>query len=195
MNAKVTRINMIEAGDPALLPIPDDMTGKTVIMGPDRLGERFQNPAFQFFVVTGGFGAKKGALGTKVFGYHLTDIGKPEAERSTYIHSGDVIGMASDALLESVDFKAATEKPINKALRTFMVIDCKRLQWVKADTIKDALKLSGAKRIDKRFLAFYTHPEAFVNDLGSLHAPEGTEITRIWSVEEAEAKKLAAVTQ
>jgi len=196
----MNRKDTISKDHPALLPVPDDMEGKVMVLDAKTMHERFQSARQQCFVVTGGFGAKKGNIGTKVFGYHLFDDDGNErtapppvdSDSHGYHRSYNFIGEASEGLLAQVRISTGNIDPIDPALRDFFVITSEQ-RYAHGDTLADALKSAGAKPSwleegkggKVKALAFYTHPEAYVNDFGQPFAPAGTEITRVYSLQHA----------
>lgn len=144
------KTKMITRETPGLLPLPDDLTGRTLVLAPDKLGARFQLPKFQIVRATGGFGCKPQSLGTKVYVEFVCD-----GDEATYT-SGAFIGEASPEMIENAKTDDTPEAPVDLNDMSYMAIGDGR--WVKAPTEKEAKAKLKALRC-KCAAVYYTHSE------------------------------------
>lgn len=166
--------NMLTANDPRVKPLGDvDYTGLILVVPASRLGERYQQPQFQLFKATGGFGCSPTASGRKVFGTELADGAECHRQR------GDFIGYMDQADANAILAAKAQPKPIDVSLRCFMAVNLREMFFHKADTIAEACKLARGKFGCKHIKVFRVHPEAYVNDMCGISAPAGTTIEEI----------------
>lgn len=168
---------VIKPGNAGLLPLGGDLTGKNLVLAPERLKERMRFARNQILLDVSGFGCKPHAIGTKIFGKHL------DGEEAQW-RSGDFIGIASDALVELAKLDRSQEKPIDLSLKVYMAVGPG--YFGKGDEMSEALKnlarSMGKKRVafpSKGVLMFRVHPEAYIDDFCRLCAPAGTKIEEI----------------
>lgn len=73
--------------------VPDsgtaDYRGKLLLLRPSALAEEYQQPQFQYFYATGGFGCDPKGIGSKVYGYFLIDGAKDEFRRGHFMGIAD----------------------------------------------------------------------------------------------------------
>ena len=164
---------IIDSNNPDLLPLPEDYTNQVLVLSTKSLNKRYHISRYQLVKCTGGFGAKPDTFGSKVFGYYLADNEDGQWRR------GDFIGAASDALIRFALADKAEPIPIDPSERCYMVIG--HGYYAKGQTLDEAKKnlrkLSGSRK--KPVAAYYTHPEAYVNDIGFVQYPKDTELTPV----------------
>jgi hypothetical protein len=155
-----------------LAPLPDDMTGHICVIAASCLGSRWQLPKFQLIRVTGGFGAVRGNLGSKVYGEHLAD------GEWRQLRSNDFIGVASQEQIDEAMADERGELPIDPANLGYLVIG-KGLAFGKSKDLAEAKKL--CRQNGKPMLAYHCHMETQLTDMGSLQWPHGApEPKLVW---------------
>lgn len=158
---------------PDLLPLPSNFENRTLVLSPNALNKRYRISRYQLVRCTGGFGARPDTLGSKVFGYFLTDNEDGSWRR------GDFIGEASPALIKFVMHDKTEPAPIDINERCYLVIG--NGYYASGETLEEAKvklrKLSGSRKKPK--MAFYTHPEAYVSEMGYIVHPRDTELTPV----------------
>lgn len=159
--------------DKFLLPLPDDFTGKVMVLRPDALGERWQRAKFQLLRVTGGFGAQAGKIGTKVYGTHLADGEDTECRRS------DFIGEATPYLIELAARDKAPEAPLDLTRMGYFALGTSGT-WGRAATpqgAKDQVRKAGGKPR----VVYHCHIETRLTDLYYMQWPKGApEPVEVW---------------
>jgi hypothetical protein len=152
-----------------------DLTDKVAVISINTLGERFKKPQFQLFKVTGGFGAKPDAMGSKVFGTYLAD------GEDSYTRRGNIIGIASDELVAKVLAEKAVEDPIDLTKLCYFALKAGRggIDFCKDETLAGALKGIKAKFPAKGVVVYRCHPEARLNDFGGITYPAGTTLVEV----------------
>lgn len=164
---------IIDSNHPDLLPLPSNYENRTLVLSPNALNKRYRISRYQLVKCTGGFGARPDTLGNKVFGISLADD-----EDGTW-RRGDFIGEASPALIKFAMLDQSEPAPIDTSERCYMVIGMG--YFAKGATLEEAKKnlrkLSGSRK--KPVVAYYTHPETYVNDIGFIVSPRGTELTPV----------------
>lgn len=165
-------MELIDVFTKGVKPIFGDITDKVCVIRPTGLNKRYQLPRFQLFKVTGGFGCKPENTGSKVFGFYVAD--NEEDTRRRY----DFIGVASDGLIKQALDDTTPVKQINPNDVAYLIISNNQ-HWAIGESISDAKsKLSsiGGRGISQCFLC---HPETFVDEMGYIKQPNGTQLTEI----------------
>ena len=73
MNKKNKVEKMLEAKDCYTRAEVENWTNRVVALDPEILSEEYRTARNQLFFVTGGFGATVHSMGTKVYGYFISD--------------------------------------------------------------------------------------------------------------------------
>jgi hypothetical protein len=100
---------MLTADSDGVTPLPDDITGKVVVIAPQCFAGEYQHPKYQLFMAETGFGCKKTNTGTGVIGYHLFDKEKTRWERY------ELIGVANRRLVAQLIPKKEVKSDIWQA--------------------------------------------------------------------------------
>lgn len=76
-----------------VVALPDDITGKIVVVDAKHLAPQYQQAKYQLFKAEAGFGCHKANRGTAVIGYHIVDKEHTRWERH------ELIGVVNRRLL------------------------------------------------------------------------------------------------
>lgn len=125
-------MNVLTAKSQGVLPLPDQLTGKTLVLHADRLGKRWQRAKFQLVKAHGGFGCYPDKIGSKVYVEFIADGDESEYRR------GDFIGEASAELIAEALADPEGELPLDPNDLCYLAIG--RGTWGKGDTIEEAKK-------------------------------------------------------
>jgi len=162
---------LITTGQEGLMPLSPDINGKVVVLRHTWLNMRMQLPRLQLVKATGGFGCKADS-GGKVFGRFIAS-----GEDTTFRRT-DLIGEASNELIEQAMADTTPITPINASLREYLAI-AKDGEQARGDTIEQAKERLHRITRSAVIAVYQIHPESFVTDLGFITYPEGIKPVEI----------------
>lgn len=149
------------------------LEGKVLVLSSKALGARYQAPQFQLFKATGGFGCNPGALGRAVMGTFLSD-----GEHSRFDRF-DFIGWVEQDTADKIMQVKAEPAPFDPTQMGYLLATGEGT-WVTAPTLAEALKKCGKKGFNPKTMGLWRcHVESWINELGGVHFPEGTEWMKI----------------